>query len=69
MNIKELPCDKRAYLISQWIFSARDRAIMHSALIDGIHYEPLAEEFNLTPQQIKNIVKKGKEQLNNHIDS
>ena len=36
---------------------ARNRAILHRRLIDGIHYEPLAEEFDMSDRQIKNIVK------------
>lgn len=43
-------------LIDEWIFNERDRAILKRRLLDGICYEPLAEEFNLSVQQTKNIV-------------
>ena len=43
-------------LIDEWIFSERDRAILKCRLLDGICYEPLAEEFNLSVQQTKHIV-------------
>jgi len=46
------------HLIDEWIFSERDRAIMKRRLLDGICYEPLAEEFDLTPRQVQNIVYK-----------
>ena len=36
----------------------RNRAILKRRLIDGICYEPLAEEFNLSVRQIKTIVYK-----------
>ena len=45
-------------LIDQWIFSERDRAILKRRLLDGICYEPLAEEFDLSVQQTKSIVYK-----------
>lgn len=36
----------------------RNRCIMKRRLIDGICYEPLAEEFDLSVRQVKNIVRK-----------
>lgn len=36
----------------------RNRAILYRRLIDGICFEPLAEEFNLSVRQVKNIVYK-----------
>ena len=43
-------------LIDEWVFSERDRAILKRRLLDGICYEPLAEEFDLSVQQTKTIV-------------
>ena len=43
-------------LIDEWIFNERDRKILKRRLLDGICYEPLAEEFNLSVTQIKDIV-------------
>ena len=54
-------------LIDQWIFSERDRAILKRRLLDGICYEPLAEEFDLSVQQTKTIVYKALEKLSKHI--
>lgn len=54
-------------LIDEWIFSERDRAILKRRLLDGILFEPLAEEFDMSVQQIKNIVYKGKDRLFKHI--
>lgn len=54
-------------LIDQWIFKERDREILKRRLLDGICYEPLAEEFDLSVQQVKNIVYKATERLIKHI--
>lgn len=44
--------------IDEYIHSERDRAILKRRFIDGICYEPLAEEFDMSVRQIKNIVHK-----------
>ena len=54
-------------LIDEWIFSERDRAILKRRYLDGICYEPLAEEFNLSVRQVKNIVYRQGERLLKHI--
>jgi predicted DNA-binding protein YlxM (UPF0122 family) len=45
-------------LIDEYIHSERDRCILKRHLIDGISYEPLAEEFKLSRSQIARIVPK-----------
>lgn len=54
-------------LIDEWIFSERDRKILKRRLLDGIRYEELAEEFNLSVRQVKNIVYKSEVKLYKHI--
>ncbi len=54
-------------LIDQWVFKERDRAILKRRLLDGICYEPLAEEFDLSVQQTKTIVYKATERLIKHL--
>lgn len=54
-------------LIDQWIFKERDRAILKRRLLDGICYEPLAEEFDLSVPQTKTIVYKATEKLIKHL--
>ena len=44
--------------IADLIHSERDRRIMQRRLIDGIRFEPLAEEFDLSVRQVKRIVYK-----------
>lgn len=45
-------------MVDEWIFNERDRKILKRRLLDGICYEPLAEEFDLSVRQIKAIVYK-----------
>ena len=54
-------------LINEWIFSERDRAIIKRRLLDGICFEPLAEEFDMSVRQIQKIVYKAQEKLLKHI--
>ena len=53
--------------IDEWILNERNRAILKRRLIDGICYEPLAEEFEMSVRQIKRIVYKCEEILFRHI--
>ena len=46
-----------AYFIDEYIRSERDRAMLKRRYIDGICYEPLAEEFDLSTVQTKRIIK------------
>lgn len=50
-------------VIDDWIFNERDRAILKRRLLDGICFEPLAEEFDLSVRHIKTIVYKGQERI------
>lgn len=62
-----LPRSEIEYLIDQWIFNERDRAILKRRLLDRICFEPLAEEFDLSTQQVKNIVYRGMDRLEKHL--
>lgn len=57
-------------LIDEWIIGRngeRNRAILKRRLIDGITYEALAEEFDMSVRQIKTIVYKCEDTLFKHI--
>ena len=66
-NKFDLSRSELEHLINEWIFSERDRAILRRRLLDGICYEPLAEEFELSVRQIKNIVYRGEDKLFKHV--
>lgn len=63
MTFKNLSTSEVEHLINEWIFSERDRAILKRRLLDGIYFEPLAEEFDLSVRQVKNIVYKGENKI------
>ena len=53
-------------LIAEYIHSERDRRILERRLIDGITFERLAEEFLMSPRQMKTIVHKNEAILFKH---
>jgi DNA-directed RNA polymerase specialized sigma24 family protein len=44
-------------LISEQIHNEKYRRIMHLRYVDGLTYERIAEAVEMSPRQIKNIVK------------
>ena len=52
-------------IIEQRVFSERDRQILKRRWIDDISYDDLAEEFYLSVERLKKIVKGHKEALFN----
>lgn len=70
MKQLNIPRSEIEALIDQWIIgqkSARNRAILKRRLLDGICFEPLAEEFGLSVQHTKTIVYKAFEKLYSHL--
>lgn len=65
--MKEYTNSQIEHLIDEYIHSERDRRILKRRLIDGICYEPLAEEFDMSDRQIKRIVYKLQEHLFKHL--
>ncbi len=51
-----LPRSEWERLIDEWIFSERSRKILRRWLLDGITFEQLAEEFELSVRRTKDIV-------------
>ena len=54
------------HLIAEHLHSERDRALLRRRLIDGIVFEKLAEEFQLSPRQTRTIVHRCEEILFKH---
>lgn len=67
INLDDITNSEIDHLISEYIHSERDRKILHRRLVDGICYEPLADEMGLSVVQIKRIVSKAEAQLFKHI--
>ena len=55
------------YLIDQWIFNERHWLILSDRLFNGTTYERLAEKYDLSTQQVKNIVYKAMDRLEKHL--
>ena len=54
-------------LIDEWILNERDRQILKRRMCDGIPFDPLVEEFNLSVQRVKMIVYEGKDKIYRHL--
>lgn len=62
-HVPELSRSQIESLIDEWILNERNRNILKRRLMDGICFEPLAEEFDLSVRQIKTIVYKGEDKI------
>lgn len=54
--------------VNKYIHSERNRKILIRRYIDGIRFEQLAEEFDLTPRQVSRIVHKYGDKILTLID-
>lgn len=54
-------------LINEWIFNEEDRKMLERRLLDGVVFEKLAEEFDLSVFQVKKRVYRAQEKLFRHI--
>ena len=54
-------------MINEYIHSERDRAILKRRMVDGVCFEPLADEFDMSVRQVKNIVYRGQEKIFVHL--
>lgn len=66
-GIKHLSRSKLEKLIHEWILSERDREILKRRFIDGIKFDELSEEFELSVRQIKRIVYRSEDILRSKI--
>ena len=63
----KIPISDVEHIIDEWIFNERNRKIAKRKIIDGITFEALAEEFELSVQQVKKIVYKCQDIISLHI--
>ena len=69
-TIPEISRSELIRLINQWIIGAnaeRNRKIIKRRLIDGVCFEPLAEEFGLSVRYIKTVVYKCEDKIFSHL--
>lgn len=71
MKLEDYSRSEIEHAIDEWVIlnrhSERNRKILKRYMLDGICFEPLAEEFDMSVRQIKNIVYKTQEQLFKHL--
>ena len=68
--MSDLSRDDIEAAIDKWIIgrnAERNRQILKRRILDGITYDRLAEEFELSVRQVKNIVYHGEEKIYKHI--
>lgn len=63
----DLSRDQISDAIDQWIFNERHRLILADRLFNGTTYERLAEKYDLSTQQVKNIVYRAMDRLEKHL--
>lgn len=63
----EVSASKLEKAIDEWILSERDRKILKRRLLDGVIFEDLAYEFNLSVRHTKTIVYKGEDKIFRHM--
>lgn len=56
-----------ATVIDEYIHSERNRKILKRRFIDGICFEPLAEEFDLSVTRVKHIVYQNENKIFKHL--
>ena len=68
MKFENVSNTELSAIIDNWVKGERDRCIMKRRLIDRICYEPLAEEFDLSVQNIRRIVYKNEGIIFKHLE-
>lgn len=66
-NLDDISRSEIEQAIDEWILNERDRGILKRRLLDGVCYEPLAEEFDLSVATVKRIIYKTQEKLYKHL--
>lgn len=55
------------HIIDEWIFNERDRAVLKRRLLDGVTFDRLSEEFDLSVRRVKTIVYEAQDKLFQHM--
>lgn len=55
------------HYIDEWCFNEKYRAILKRRWLDGICFEPLAEEFDMSVRQVQNIIYKEGDKVLRHM--
>lgn len=70
-DLSEYSRSELEHAIDEWVIlkrhSERNRQILKRYMLDGICFEPLAEEYGMSVRQVQNIVYKTQEILFKHL--
>lgn len=66
-NVTEYTNSQIAAVIDEYIHNEKDRRILKRRLIDGVCFEPLAEEFDMSVRGIQYKIYKLQEKLFKHL--
>lgn len=67
LDLEDITNEDIARVIDSYIHNERDRMLMKRRLIDGICYEPLADEFLMSVRNVKNIVYRCEKVIFKHL--
>lgn len=62
-SMKDYTNSEITKIIDECIHSERDRSILKRRLVDGIKYESIAEEFDLSVRHVKTIIYKREKEI------
>ena len=66
--IRNTPISRLDEAIREYIHDARNQEIARKKIIRNEPYEPIAERYNLTPGQVKNIIRKARRTIFEHLE-
>lgn len=66
-QIPEYTNSQMSALIDEHIHHIRNRAILKMRYLDGMTYDQIAEELNMSTQQVKTIIYKMQQKLLKHL--
>ena len=70
MKLPDVSRSELEKAIHEWVIgknAERDRAMLCRRLFDGITFERLAEEFEMSPRQTREIVHKAEQKIFKHL--
>lgn len=55
------------YVIDEWVLNERDRIALKRKYLDGIPYEAIAEELDISRKTVQNIVRRWRNTIERHL--
>lgn len=68
MSIDDIPRSEWECLILEWVKNERDRKILIRRYLDGLTFDCLADEFDMSVQNVKHICYKQWDKVTKHVN-